>query len=134
MSKKKKKIKQFAMYRKYGEHSRGIYCSACCNCKKAYIENGRIVYKCIAYGSNDKPETNWSPHFTACGLINMPFNECEQLPLIGVAGVDPYHKDDIIKALKYKIERAKKIDDLYSVDKYKEMLNTIINYNPLNEE
>ena len=128
MSKKKKKTKQFAMYKKYGEHSRGVYCSGCCNCKKAYIENGKIVYKCVAYGSNDSSETNWSPHFTACGLINMPFNECEQLPLLGVAGVDPYHKDNIVKALKYKIRKAIERDDMFTANKATDMLNAINDY------
>ncbi len=79
---KKKKNKIFEMYRKYGEHSKGVYCKDCCNCRKTYIKNGKVIYKCVAYGSNEKPETNWNPHFTACGLINMPFNDCEQLPLI----------------------------------------------------
>jgi len=34
MSKKRKRRKCDAMYRKYGEHSPGVFCGGCCNCQK----------------------------------------------------------------------------------------------------
>lgn len=82
MSKKRKRRKCDAMYRKYGEHSSGVFCGGCCNCQKRERDDGRWTYKCLAYGVTGTYETDWSPMFTACGFFNMPFNSQKDVPII----------------------------------------------------
>lgn len=132
---KKKKGKQFAMYNKYGEHSHGVICAGCCNCVRVGINDfGRAVCKCIAYGDDGTPATNWNPRFTACGYINMPFDETEQLPVMGSAGINPTHIDDIINTLVYKGNKAYEKGDIYILNKCENMLKAINDYIEQNKQ
>lgn len=72
--KKRKKSKIGSMYRRYGEHSEGICCGGCHNCKKT-VKGGKKIYKCLAYGVSDDPSTDWNPMYNACGYFNMPLQD-----------------------------------------------------------
>lgn len=73
-------IKNRAMYVEYGEHSFGIVCRGCCNCKK-HICGGKTIYKCLAYGVTMTKNTDWNPVYNACGLFNEPW-DFNKTPLI----------------------------------------------------
>lgn len=104
MGKRRKRPIQL-MYQKYGEHSEGVVCAGCCNC--LFTKNGgKKIFKCLAYGVTADPSTDWHPSRTACGYFNMPHDEQHKIPLIGLKGIRPQVRREIIIALKRKVTWA----------------------------
>ena len=104
MGKRRKRPIQL-MYQKYGEHSEGVVCAGCCNC--LFTKNGgKKIFKCLAYGVTADPSTDWHPNRTACGYFNMPHDEVRDVPLLGIRGIRPQMRREIMIALNRKITWA----------------------------
>lgn len=90
------------MYNKYGEHSEGVFCRQCQNCFKEFV-GGKKIFKCLVYGATSDKSTDIHPMSTACGFFNMPFDELTDMPMIGLIGLRPHARKQIMDRLKRQI-------------------------------
>lgn len=103
---KKRNLNINSMYNKYGEHSEGVYCGGCCNCIKDETVAGKKIYKCLAYGVTNDRTTDWHAMWKACGYFNMPFDEHKYIPVIGIIGLRPQVRKNIMDGLQRQITYA----------------------------